>query len=121
MAPHCNPILNARQCRSCTNLHNGKLDKFSSFIKRFSIRYRNDADTILEKITDDIKCCWGSSRRRSVRSNILCNLLRRYKKLKKIHVESTTVTESCKFFKILGQRRKNRKFLEWSYVDLVTI
>ncbi|RZB40855.1 hypothetical protein BDFB_014776, partial [Asbolus verrucosus] len=58
-----------------------------------------------------IKCCWGSSKRRSIRSNILCNLLHTAK-LKKIHVESTTVTKFANFSKFWDDEGKIENF--WS-------
>ncbi|RZC35359.1 F-box-like domain containing protein [Asbolus verrucosus] len=100
---------------------------FSPVIKHFRISDRNDADVILEAISKSpshvesitIINCWGSSRKLSIRSNVLCNLLTRCKKLGRINFENVKI-RSCKFFKLLAKRRNGDAFLQLCYIGPVT-
>lgn len=101
--------------------------QFSPIIKHIQMSNRYDADIILEAMSKysnhleslTIYNCWGSTEKMSLRSIILCNLLSRCKRLRKINLERVKIYSS-KFFKLLAEKKLEGKIVYIRYVGAFT-
>lgn len=101
--------------------------QYSPIIRHIHMSNRNDVDIILEAMVKyssrlksiSIERCRGSSNKTSILSNTMCKLLTKCKNLGTINLEYVEI-RSCKFLKLLAERKNNGKTVHFRYIGPVT-